>query len=86
METVRQKSSIRSNVRFITNRLNFGQDGVASDIPKTIITSYTKGDPKAFSSVADDIKVYKVMYHRWFFKCIASLLIAKCYLKRNIKK
>ena len=57
IETIKQQAGLRDNMRFITNRLNFGENDVVSDIPQQIITSYTKGDPKAIASVADYIKV-----------------------------
>jgi hypothetical protein len=57
METIKQQSGLRKNMHFISNKLNFGDDDVVHDIPAQIITSYTKGDPRAFASVADEVKV-----------------------------
>ena len=57
METIRQQSFIRSNMLFVSNKLRFGADDVVCDVPSQIITSYTKGDKKAFASVSDKIKV-----------------------------
>ncbi len=59
METIGQQAKVRSNMHFISNKLKFGEDGVVSDIPNPIITSYTKADPKAFSQVAGAIKVWR---------------------------
>ena len=62
VETLTQQSSVRSNMHVISNRLDFNQEGVASDIPSKIITSYTKADAKAFETVADAIKVCSYLW------------------------
>lgn len=72
METIKQQSSIRGNMLFITNKLNFGENDVVADIPEQIITSYTKGDSKAFASVADKIKVSTM------WSCGRNETVAQC--------
>lgn len=54
---IKQQAGIRRNMHFISNKLNFGENGIVTDIPEQIITSYTKGDPGAFASVAEEIRV-----------------------------
>lgn len=58
LETLKQHSTIRSNMRVISNEMVFDESGVACGCSEPVIHSYSKGkSPEQFASVQDWIEV-----------------------------
>lgn len=58
LETLKQHSTIRSNMRVISNQMLFDESGIACGFSEPVIHSYSKGkSPEQFSSVQDWIEV-----------------------------
>ena len=57
-ETLSQRSSIRKNMRVISNRMLFDSSGVSYGFSHPVIHSYNKGhSAEQFSTVFDEVKV-----------------------------
>lgn len=57
-ETLKQHSTVRSNMRIISNRMVFDDSGVVCGFKEPVIHSYSKGkSPEQFVDVHEWIKV-----------------------------
>ena len=62
-ETLSQYSSIRKNMRIISNRMLFDSSGVACGFSHPVIHSYNKGRfGEQFRTVFDEVKVHVYVY------------------------